>query len=101
MPHHADRRFCSPWRLERAAEDPAASGRDALRRRVKCRRRSVSLMSEIADRIEECGGRRCRDAPRPAGGWCGGDVTLPGTAGEVTAVDCEAGPAGRRRVVRR
>jgi hypothetical protein len=51
-------------------------------------------MSEIADRIEECGGRRCRDAPRPAGvGSCGDDVTLPGTAGEVTAVDCEAGPA--------
>jgi hypothetical protein len=30
-----------------------------------------------------------------------GDVTLPGAAGGVTAVDCEAGPAGRRRVVGR
>src|SRR4029077_1771862 len=89
---------------------PAASGRDALRRRVKCRRRSVSLMSGIADRIEECGCRRWRDAPRPAGvGSCGGDVTLPGAARRVTAVDCEAGsavaggavtlPAGRRRLV--
>src|SRR4029077_19542988 len=69
----------TPWRLERAAEDPAASGRDTLRRRVKCRRRRVSLMSGIADRIEECGGRQCRDAPRPAGvGSCGDDVTLPG-----------------------
>ena len=45
----------------------------------------------IANRIEECGGRRCLDAPRPAGvGSCGGDVTLPGAAGGVTAVDCEA-----------
>src|SRR5215475_793451 len=67
---------------------PAASGRDALCRRVKCRRRSVSLMSGIADRIEECGGRRCRDV-----GSCGGDVTLPGAARRVTAVDCEAGSA--------
>jgi hypothetical protein len=37
-------------------------------------------------------GRRCRDAPRPAG-----DMTLPGAIGRVTAVDCQAGPAGRRR----
>jgi len=52
----------------------------------------------IADRIEECGGRRCRDAPRPAGvGSCGGEVTLQGAVGRVTTVDCEAGPAGRRR----
>ena len=48
----------------------------------------------IADRIEECGGRRCRDAPWPAGvGSCGGDVTLPGAARGVTAADCEAGSA--------
>jgi len=85
-----------PWQLERAAEDPAASGRDALRRR------SVSLMSGIADRIEECGGRRCRDAPRPAGvGSCGGDVTLPGAARRVTAVDCEAGSGVAGDLVRR
>jgi len=53
----------------------------------------VSLMagSQID---EECGGRRCRDAPRPAGvGSCGGDVTLPGAARGVTAADCEAGSA--------
>ena len=40
---------------------------------------------------EECGGRRCRDAPRPAGvGSCGGDVTLPGAARGVTAADWPA-----------
>jgi hypothetical protein len=34
------------------------------------------------------GGRRCRDAPRPAG-----DMTFAGAAGGVTAADCEAGSA--------
>jgi hypothetical protein len=56
----------------------------------------------IANRIEECGGRRCRDAPRPAGvGSCDGDVTLPGAVGRVTAVDCESGSPAAGDLMRR
>ena len=45
------------------------------------------------------GGRRCRDAPRPAGGGsCGGDVMLPGAAGRVTAADCEGGSIGPNEI---
>jgi hypothetical protein len=33
------------------------------------------------------------------GGSCGGDMTLPGAAGRVTAADCEGGSAAAGRAV--